>query len=239
MPTLYYLLPIFNEASGLEKLLADLNRRTLPNDWDHRVVAVNDGSTDDSLAILEKNKERYPIDIVSYAPNHGIPTVLKQGFTYLLTRLQADDMVVIMESDGTSDLAVIPDFIQAIEQGADVVIGSRSIRGGAYKNFPLERKLGSIVTNLFLRLKWRLPVVTDYTIFYRAYRGRVLKDYIQAGVSFQSQKSFAANGELLLRLSRYTKNFAEVPLQYDYGLKKGKSKMKLFGTLWEYLKIKR
>lgn len=239
MPTLYYLLPIFNEARELNKLLANLHACPLPSGWDCRIVAVNDGSTDDSLAILEKNKERHPLDIVSYTPNQGIPTVLKQGFAYLLLRLQDHDIVVIMESDGTSDLSIIPDFINKIEQGADVVVGSRSIRGGAYKNFPLERKLGSIITNLFLRLKWRVPGVTDYTIFYRAYRGRVLKEYINAGVSFQSQKSFAANGELLLRLSRYTKNFAEVRLQYDYGLKKGKSKMKLFGTLWEYLKIKR
>ena len=239
MPTLYYLLPIFNEASQLSSLLETLNAHALPPGWFGRIVAVNDGSTDASLTILEQNQRRSPLDIVSYAPNQGIPTVLKQGFAHLSPRLGDDDIVVIMESDGTSDLAVIPDFIKAIEAGADVVIGSRSIRGGAYKNFPWQRKLGSILTNWFLRLTWQVPGLTDYTIFYRAYRGAVLKQYIENGVSFQSQKSFAANGELLLRLSRYTKNFAEVPLQYDYGLKKGKSKMKLFGTLWEYLKIKR
>jgi dolichol-phosphate mannosyltransferase len=239
MPTLYYLLPIFNEDDNLTKLMSDISTIVLPDGWNYRICAVNDGSSDKSLEILEENEDKYPLDIISYTPNAGIPTVLKRGFEHLQKKIQADDVVVIMESDGTSDLGLIPGFVNQINKGFAVVIGSRSVPGGAYKNFPMQRKIGSMITNLFLRLLWRVKGVTDYTIFYRAYSGEVLKKYIADGVSFQSLRSFAANGELILRLSKYTDKVCELPLQYDYGLKKGKSKMKLFDTLWEYMKIKR
>ena len=47
-------------------------------------------------------------------------------------------------------------------------------------------------------------------------------------------KSFAANLEVLLRVLPFSKRFSEVPLLYDYGLKKSKSKMNVFKTLREY-----
>ena len=239
MKTVYYLLPIFNEAGGLARLLQELHAQILPKNWVYQILAINDGSRDASLAILEEQKKNYRLDVISYTPNRGIPEVLKVGLTALARRVEDTDAVVVMESDGTSDLSLIPRFLEAMESGADIVIGSRSIPGGAYKNFPLERKLGSLATNFFLRCLWRLPGVSDYTIFYRAYRGRSIKQLIEKGLIFQSKKSFAANGELLLQLAPYAPVIRELPLQYDYGLKKGKTKMKLFETLWEYMRIKR
>ncbi|MDO8518329.1 MAG: glycosyltransferase family 39 protein, partial [bacterium] len=65
----------------------------------------------------------------------------------------------------------------------------------------------------------------------------LLRKYIADRVPFRARKSFAVISEILLHVSRYTSQFAEVPLRYDYGLKKGPSKMKLFQTLWEYTRI--
>lgn len=239
MSTLYFVLPIFNEDKGLEKLLEHLIQLPLTPHLNRQIIAVNDGSSDNSLEVLHAAEQRYPLHIISYHPNRGIPTVFLKAFEYLRDILDNDDIVVIMESDGTSDLGVLPSFVKKIEEGADIVIGSRCIPHGAYLHFPFHRMLGSVIINLFLRFAWKIDGATDYTIFYRAYRGALLKRYIAEGVHFNALKSFAANGELLLQLSRYTPRIAEVPLQYDYSLKKGKSKMKLGETIHEYLRISR
>ncbi len=234
---IYIILPIFNEAKNLQRTIETLFQVSSPEDYQLRIVAVNDGSTDNSMEILNKMAGTMPIDIVSYAPNQGIPMVLRRGFKHLSGILQDDDIVVVMESDGTSDVTRIPIFIEEIKKGADIVIGSRNVPPGGYINFPWQRTIGSMVVNWFLTLVWRVPGATDYTIFFRAYRGSLLIKFISEGIIFQAKKSFAANGELLRLLARYEPRIVEVPLRYDYGLKKGKSKMKLFQTLFEYARI--
>ena len=57
---------------------------------------------------------------------------------------------------------------------------------------------------------------------------------ITYGANYVTTKSFAANLEVLLRVLPYSARFSEVPLLYDYGLKKSKSKMNVFKTLREY-----
>lgn len=234
---IYIILPIFNEEANLTSTIETLFQISLPPDYRLRIVAVNDGSTDNSLEILNKLANERLIAIVSYTPNQGIPMVLRRAFEHMAPILKDDDIVVVMESDGTSDVTRIPIFMEEIKKGADIVIGSRNILPGGYINFPWQRTAGSMIVNWFLTLVWRVPGASDYTIFYRAYKGGLLKKYITDGIAFQAKKSFAANGELLRLLSKYEPHIVEVPLRYDYGLKKGKSKMKLFQTLFEYARI--
>lgn len=237
MPTLFFVLPIFNESPGLRDLIARIGAVQIPAGWRRQIIAVDDGSTDASLSTLQALAPRYPLQILSHMPNQGIPKVFREAFAFLKDRLQDDDVMIFMESDGTGDLSVIPLFLDRLNTGADVVIASRHVRGGAYVRFPQKRRFGSAIVNWFLRVLWRIPGVTDYTIFYRAYRGALLKKYIDDGAPWSARKSFAVNGELLLRLHTYAPRIAEVPLRYDYGLKKGKSKMKLLQTLLEYVRI--
>lgn len=89
--------------------------------------------------------------------------------------------------------------------------------------------------NVVLSLFFHIKGITDYTIFYRAYRADVVQQALQHyGSSFVTTKSFAANLEVLLRVRPYSSRFSEVPLRYDYGLKKSQSKMNPVKTLREY-----
>jgi dolichol-phosphate mannosyltransferase len=78
--------------------------------------------------------------------------------------------------------------------------------------------------------------VHDYTIFLRAYRIGVFKDLIdyfsQHGIIQSS--GFIANSELLTKISLFSKRIKEIPFIYDYGLRRGKSKMKILHTIGEY-----
>lgn len=240
MPTpqtahVYFILPIYNEEKGLPPLLETLATVPLPNG--RTIVAVNDGSKDRSGEILEDGLKRYPIKLITHSPNRGIPGVYKSAFEYLMTVLQDDDVVILMESDGTSDPALIPSLVKTIESGNDVVIGSRHQPGGEYLNFPWYRKMASSLVNVWLAMSWRLPGVKDYTIFYRAYRGSILKKGFAGGVNFKAAKSFAANGEILLILAPHHPKIAEIPLRYNYGLKGSVSSMPLVKTLTEYVRL--
>src|ERR1035438_9911326 len=90
-------------------------------------------------------------------------------------RAEPGDCIFIMEGDGTSDLSVMPEMARRIYGGDDVVIASRYIRGGGYRNFPLQRTWGSNLVNLVLSVFFHVRGITDYTIFYRAYRAEAVQ----------------------------------------------------------------
>jgi len=164
-----------------------------------------------------------------------VPMTFYDGLVAAAARAEPSDCIFIMEGDGTSDLQLLPEMARRVYNGDDVVVASRYIRGGAYLNFPWQRTWGSYLVNLVLWVFFHVRGITDYTIFYRAYRAdvvqRALRDY---GAGFVTTKSFAANLEVLLRMLPYSRRFSEVPLIYDYGLKKSQSKMDPFKTLGEY-----
>lgn len=233
MPRTIIVIPAYNEGKNIAALLGQIQQ--LASKIDLCVVLVNDGSDDDTFAEASKFPGKLELEIVNHPVNRGVPQTFHDGLAAAAARSDTDDCIVILEGDGTSDLAVLPEMSRQIQSGADIVIASRCIRGGGYANFVGHRTLGSRVINRTFRILLRLPGVTDYTIFYRAYRAGIvtqaLHDY---GSQLLSGRSFAANLELLLKLQRYARKISEVPMVYDYKLKKSKSSMKIGKTLMEY-----
>ncbi len=237
MKTYYFVLPAYNEEGNLKDTLEAVARVRVSEDVETKILVVDDGSTDATPHILRSLQSSLPLSVVTHSPNKGIPKVFESASAHLAPLLKDEDVVIILESDGTSDLACVPLFRSALDAGADIVIASRHVHGGAYVRFPWYRVLGSTAVNVFLTLLWRIKNVHDYTMFYRAYKGKVFKKFHEEGGVFVAKKSFAANGELLYRLAKYKPRIEEVPLRYDYGLKKGPSKMRLIQTLLEYIRL--
>jgi dolichol-phosphate mannosyltransferase len=236
MSTVRIIVPAFNEAANLpalcERLRAALGTRT------YALFIVDDGSQDATAETARRLTAGHPIVCLSHPVNRGIAAVFLTGIRAALEGAQPDDAVVIMEGDGTSDPALLPAMLQALEARADVVIASRYRPGGEHRRFPLKRLILSHGANGLLRLLCRMPGVTDYTIFYRAYRASVLRRGLEAhGDSLTSVGGFACNAELLLRLGPWCREIREVPFVYDYGIKKGKSGMRIAGNLRSYLRL--
>ncbi len=237
MAKAYFVLMIHNEEESVLPVIESINGCELSSHYERHIVAINDGSTDASQAVLEQAAQTYPVHTIHYENRRGMPASFKGAFQYLAALLEDDDIVFTLEADGTNDIKCVPRMMEKIEQGADVVIASRYAQGAVSIGFPRYRLWGSELINMFLRLLWDVPNVRDCSVLYRAYRGSLLRKYIADDIPFAARKSFAVIAEILLHVSRYTSKFAEVPLRYDYGLKKGPSKMKLFQTLWEYTRI--
>ena len=229
-------MPAYNEAANLAavcgRLKAALGARP------YRIIVVNDGSKDETATVAEGLAAEHPLTLINHPVNRGIAGVFLTGIRAALEGASDDDAVVIMEGDGTSDPSVLPYMLSTLEAGADVAIASRYLPGGAHLRFPLKRRMLSHGANALLRLVIRLPGVTDYTIFYRVYRAIVLRKGIAAyGDALTSVDGFACNAELLLRVGPFSRRTAEVPFVYDYGLKQGKSGMKIGNNLFSYLKL--
>jgi dolichol-phosphate mannosyltransferase len=229
----YVIIPAYNEGPNLGAVLAQL--REIAATMPLAVIVVNDGSRDDTAQQAEQFQHQMDLQIVTHEVNLGVPATFYDGLAAAAARAAQDDCIFIIEGDGTSDLALLPEMARRVHGGDDVVVASRYIRGGGYVNFPLQRTWGSNLVNMSLWLFVRTRGITDYTIFYRAYRAEALQRALKEhGPNFVTTKSFAANLEVLLRVRPYSTRFSEVPLLYDYGLKKSQSKMKPFKTLREY-----
>ncbi|HUI84032.1 MAG TPA: glycosyltransferase family 2 protein [Candidatus Binatia bacterium] len=229
----YVIIPAYNEGPNLGAVLHDLEQlaQTMPL----AVIVVNDGSRDNTVEEAERFRNRIELQIVTHPVNLGVPMTFYDGLVAAAGRAEPGDCIFIIEGDGTSDLKVMPEMARRVFAGDDVIIASRHIRGGGYVNFPWQRTWGSYVVNLVLSVVFHVRGITDYTIFYRAFRAAVVQRALKGfGAGFVTTKSFAANLEVLLRVLPHSSRFSEVPLRYDYGLKKSQSKMNVFRTLGEY-----
>jgi dolichol-phosphate mannosyltransferase len=228
------IIPAYNEAKNVPAVVQEISQAL--GQMPYEIILVNDGSTDTTAAIAEELKLRFPIVVLSHPSNRGVAEVFRTGLTHTVEKSQAEDIIVIMEGDGTSDPQLLPELAQRIQDGADLVIASRYQPGGAYKHFPLKRLLLSRGANLVFRLLFPIKNVKDYSIFYRAYRAQCLKlamaHYHQQFITVQT---FFANIEILFHLQPFVKRIEEVPLVYDYGKKQGKSSMKIGKNLRSYL----
>ncbi len=232
----FVIIPAYNEEGNIKKLLEDLINLHLPTE--KKIIFVDDGSVDKTLQIAKRFKSELDMTFIVHKPNKGVPQTFYDGLKKAAHLASPEDAIAIIEGDNTSDLKLLPLMINKIKKGADIVVASRYINGGKYKNFPFHRVLGSSIVNYVLKIFFYKKNITDYTIFYRAYSAKsvkaALKKYKEKLIT---SKSFAANLEILLKIGEFSKKNEEVPLVYDYGLKKGKSKMKLFKTLFEYRRL--
>lgn len=231
------IIPAYNEEGNIEKFIRSsiksLKKEAL------KIYVIDDGSQDKTSIILTKLTKDLPITLLKHPQNMGVAQTFKDGLNLLKSKNTHDnDIVIIAEGDGTSNPKLLPQIVQKIRSGADIVIASRFKKGGRYKNFPFKRMLFSLAANFILKTTFRLKNVTDYTIFYRGYRASLIKKAQQKyGQKLIETEKFVANAELLIKLSKLTDKIAEIPFVYDYGQKKGQSGLKILPNLFSYVRL--
>lgn len=166
-------LPAYNEAGNLGPLVAELDAVLKAWPGQSRIVIVNDGSTDATASELHELQTRYSmIDVVTHPKNRGLAAALKTGIARACAT--GADVAVFLDSDLSHRASDMPAMLQAIADGADVVLGSRFVAGGGMEGVPLWRVMISRAGNLFGRMALGTPV-SDLTTGYRAIRCRVLQ----------------------------------------------------------------
>ena len=165
------IIPMFNEAENAEHTLARVEGALASFQGDYEIIAVNDGSTDNTLEVLQGiaslNKR---IKVVSYPRNIGRGMALRRGFQESNGKL-----VVSIDADLSYDPDYILELIKTLEADADVdfVLASPYMPGGGVKNVPFLRLWISKLGNKILRFAMPNRIYTSTGIF-RAYRKKVL-----------------------------------------------------------------
>ena len=159
-----FIVPVYNEAEVIENFLSKMLLPEIEKITKYKteVILVNDGSSDNSLAIIQKLAEQNKtIKVLSLSRNFGKEPALSAGLAYA-----SGDAVILIDADGQQPPKLIHDFIKAWEDGAEVVTGVRD----HYTKHGLIPKLGS---KLFYKLlggmgsKSTVPGSTDFRLLDR------------------------------------------------------------------------
>ncbi len=120
-PQLSIVIPAYNESARIEKTLERVMSCVAEQGWDAEVVVVDDGSKDDTAAIVQRSMSVHPrLHLVKNPGNRG------KGYSVRNGLLQAaGDIVMFTDADLSAPMEEGERLIAAIHAGADVAIGSR------------------------------------------------------------------------------------------------------------------
>jgi dolichol-phosphate mannosyltransferase len=167
------ILPTYNERENIIALLDDLHSATR-GVRQHRIeyLIADDNSPDGTIDVVDGYRRTHTDVHLITGEKQGLGRALLRGMAYAVKTLGAD-ILMQMDADHSHDPMVLPAFLNAIDGGADFVVGSRYIRGGSIPdNWALHRKIFSIAGNAVVRYGLGFPDVHDWTGGYRAHRTR-------------------------------------------------------------------
>jgi dolichol-phosphate mannosyltransferase len=200
------IVPTYNEKENIEALVTQL--LALPMDL--HVIVVDDNSPDgtgeaaDRLAVESDGR----VIVIHRAGKLGLGTAYIAGFKHALADGAA--LVCSMDADFSHNPRYVPDMLAKIEQGYDLVIGSRYVRGGG-SNHGIIRKVFSWGANTITRVLLRLHA-HDTTAGFRCYRREVLES-----LDLDSIKSsgYSFLFEMLYNVERRGWKVGEVPIYFE------------------------
>jgi len=228
-------LPCFNEEENVKPLIYSIDQ-VLRHHFNYGIIAVNDGSRDRTGEVLKDLSMDFPLEIIEHRFNQGLGAALRTGLVAAAKETCDDDFVVTMDSDNTHDPKHVLEMLLAAER-ADIVVGSRYVRGGRQLGVPAHRVFLSWCVNLLVKALFQLPS-KDNTSGLRCFRARLVKKlYASYQTGMIESHGFVASMELLLKAVRSGGTVVEVPILLDYGKKGGASKMRLFSTVIGYLAL--
>jgi len=231
-------LPAFNEEQTLPLLLERTREAMAENQIEYRVIVVNDGSTDGTARVVDGLSDVMPITRVDHPVNRGLGETIRTGLMTALEGASDRDIIVTMDSDNTHTPGLIAAMVRGIREGNDVVIASRFRHGSHIKGVPLYRRALSRIGSTLFRITFPMHGVRDFTSGYRAYRAGVVKEaFATYGGEFVAESGFSCMVDILLKLRKLDAIVSEVPLILRYDLKFGVSKMVVFRTAIDTLKL--
>jgi dolichol-phosphate mannosyltransferase len=169
------IIPTYNESKNIPRVLPalfDIFKKI--THWDMHVLVVDDNSPDKTYDIVKDLQKKYShLHLLINQKKSGLGAAYLAGMNEAFNKLSAD-VVFEFDADLSHDPTKIPQFIEKIDQGYDMVLGSRYIAGGSIpEDWGLIRKFYSVVGNLVIMIVLTDFRIRDWTGGYRAITKKV------------------------------------------------------------------
>jgi glycosyltransferase involved in cell wall biosynthesis len=166
LPELSVVIPIRNESASLVELHRELSDTLIAWGRPYEILIVDDGSTDDSFAVLARLQALDPqLRVIRFRRNFGQTAAFAAGFDLARGRY-----IVTSDGDLQNDPRDIPRMIEVLERGHDIVCGWRKVR----KDPLLSRRVPSTVANRVISIVTGVHL-HDYGCSLKAFRAEVVK----------------------------------------------------------------
>lgn len=202
------IVPVFNEEKRITKNLEDIFGFLKGFKEENEVVAVDDGSFDQTPKILQQFKESYGLKIFTHKRNLGKGAAIKTG----VGNAEGDKML-FTDIDLSVPIESLDSFNTALVEGVDIVIGSREHPDSKIeiKQFWLRELAGysfTVLTNAILQVG-----VTDFTCGFKLFRREAARKIF----SKQIINRWAFDAETLFLAKKYEFEIKEVPVVWSHG----------------------
>ncbi len=211
------IIPTYNEKDNIREITAAVMGLAVPFD----LLIIDDGSPDGTAEIVKELQTRWPekLHLIERAGKLGLGTAYIRGFQYALEH--GYDYVFEMDADfshNPQDLIAL--YRACADEGADLAIGSRYIKGVNVVNWPMGRVLMSYFASIYVRLVTGIPIM-DTTAGFKCYHRSVLETIDPEKISFIG---YAFQIEMKFTAWKHGFKIVEVPIIFTERAK-GSSKM--------------
>jgi len=204
-------IPVFNEEKNIGETLRRLTAFLSLKGSSWEVLVSNDGSTDGTAEAVRRFASENPqqvIRLVSSSPNHGKGFAARQGVLAASGRY-----VLLTDADLSAPIKESDKLIRALEEGADIAIGSRGVRAkDCDVRQSLKRRFSGRVFNRLVRA-FVLPDVRDSQCGFKCFR----RETGQKLFSGQKLDGFCFDVEVLYLAKRAGLKVVEVPVMWSEG----------------------
>ena len=221
--SLQIIVPVYNEGENIGRTLADIEDRIATP---HETFIVYDFDEDSTLPVVNdivRERNAKNVFLVKNGCGNGVLGALRTGF------LSADDgVVLVVMADSSDDLTVVDGMFEKINEGYDIVCGSRYIKGGKQVGGPIIKGVLSRIAGVSLHLTTGIPT-HDITNSFKMYRRNVLDD-----IEIESRGGFEIGMEIVIKAFFKGYRITEVPSTW-HDRTAGRSRFKLIKWAPGYL----
>lgn len=203
---IHVFIPAYNEEENIEEVIRGLKHSEL----DLKLYVIDDGSTDKTA----EKASKVGATVIRHFVNLGGGAAVRTAFALAL--LNGMDYVVTVDGDGQHDPKELQSIVEAVENGYDLVIGSRFLREQELE-MPFYRRMG-IRFFSWLMSRSVATRITDATSCYRAYKMAVIREVLP---KLRENQYYGL--EVLMRMKQNKAEIAEVPIS-SMSRRTGKSK---------------
>jgi dolichol-phosphate mannosyltransferase len=240
MNFLYLIIPVFNEAPNVGRLIQTLVpiAEKVRKEFSVFVVFVDDGSIDGTADEILSNANAVQHVLLRHEENLGPGNAFAAAFEYLSERLKEDDWVVTMEGDNTSPAETLYHMLLRRREGYDVVLASPYLYGGGIFRVKTHRLFLSHVANGLVKILLGIRGIQTFSCFFRLHSGRiVLALQAKYGQRIIKSQGFECMVEMLAKLIKIKARISEVEMTLDWNVRAGDTKMNIPKTIWGYFRL--